>query len=60
MFRFVNRRQEEAVLAELVRTRGLLVLHGRRRLGKTRLVTRWLQSHPGLDEPLQEGWGVAA
>jgi len=55
MFRFVNRRQEEAVLDELVRTRGLLVLHGRRRLGKTRLVTRWLQSHPGLYTQAIEG-----
>jgi AAA+ ATPase superfamily predicted ATPase len=45
---FVNRESE---LGELDRSRqqgGLLVVYGRRRIGKTRLLTEWLRPHEGL------------
>jgi uncharacterized protein len=51
----VNRARELAVLDEAARSPGLLVLYGRRRLGKTRLITEWLDSHPGLYTQAIEG-----
>ncbi len=45
---FVNRRHELAELDAVVRTGGLLVLFGRRRVGKTRLLTQWLRARKGL------------
>lgn len=45
---FVNRERELAELDRAARRGGLLVLFGRRRVGKTRLLRRWLESRPGL------------
>ena len=45
---FVNRTQELRELDSAGRRGGLLVVFGRRRIGKTRLLTRWLASHRGL------------
>lgn len=51
MFRaeFVGRSRELEVLDNLWRSSRatLLILYGRRRVGKTRLLTHWLQQHPG-------------
>ncbi len=46
--RFVNRRRELAELESNARRGGLLVVYGRRRVGKTRLLTHWLRSREGL------------
>lgn len=48
--RFVNRKEELSRLDSLMRARegGLAVLHGRRRLGKTRLLVEWARKHGGL------------
>jgi AAA+ ATPase superfamily predicted ATPase len=45
---FINRTEELKQLDEHARAGGLLVIFGRRRVGKTRLLTRWLQRHGGL------------
>lgn len=45
---FVNRRAELRELDAVARRGGLLVVYGRRRVGKTRLLGRWLESHQGL------------
>lgn len=45
---FVNRQRELAELDAASRAGGLLVLFGRRRVGKTRLLRHWLQKHGGL------------
>jgi AAA+ ATPase superfamily predicted ATPase len=45
---FANRTAELAELDEHARNGGLLVLFGRRRVGKTGLLTRWLTQHGGL------------
>ncbi len=45
---FVNRTHELAQLDEHARAGGLLVVFGRRRVGKTRLLTQWLKRHQGL------------
>ncbi|MGH7819958.1 MAG: ATP-binding protein [Candidatus Binatia bacterium] len=47
---FVDRREEMARLERLMASRegGLAVLHGRRRLGKTRLLLEWSSRHAGL------------
>jgi len=47
---FVNRENELERLSGLVRSRrgGLAVVHGRRRIGKTRLLLEWCRRHDGL------------
>ena len=46
--RFVNRRHELTELDAHARAGGLLVVFGRRRVGKTRLLTHWLSKRQGL------------
>jgi AAA+ ATPase superfamily predicted ATPase len=47
---FLDRVEELARLEALIRRRGggLAVIYGRRRLGKTRLLTEWTRKHNGL------------
>lgn len=45
---FVNRASELAELDAAARKGGLLVMYGRRRVGKTRLIRQWLDTHDGL------------
>ena len=45
---FVNREQELRELDKAKQRGGIFVVYGRRRIGKTRLLTQWLQSHEGL------------
>lgn len=45
---FVNRAEELRLLDEHVAEGGLLVVFGRRRVGKTRLLTHWLRRRQGL------------
>ena len=45
---FVNREVELRELDKAKQRGGLLVVYGRRRIGKTRLLTEWLQAHEGL------------
>lgn len=45
---FVNRRQELTELDAAAAAGGLLVIFGRRRVGKTRLLAHWLGRHKGL------------
>ena len=45
---FVNRRQELKELDAAAAAGGLLVIFGRRRVGKTRLLAHWLGRHKGL------------
>lgn len=45
---FVNRTAELAELDRAARKGGLLVVYGRRRVGKSRLLRRWLDVHEGL------------
>jgi AAA+ ATPase superfamily predicted ATPase len=45
---FVNRDQELAELGAAAKAGGLLVVYGRRRVGKTRLLREWLHSRGGL------------
>jgi AAA+ ATPase superfamily predicted ATPase len=45
---FVNRKRELAELERHARDGGLLVAYGRRRVGKTRLLSHWLKRHRGL------------
>lgn len=45
---FVNRTEELRLLDEHADAGGLLVVYGRRRVGKTRLLTQWLQRRKGL------------
>lgn len=45
---FVNRQAELRELDAAAKRGGLLVVYGRRRIGKTRLVRQWLQVHEGL------------
>lgn len=44
---FTNRSQELEELDKASRTGGLVVLFGRRRVGKTRLLTKWLENRGG-------------
>lgn len=45
---FVNREAELRELDAASKAGGLLVVYGRRRVGKTRLLRQWLQAHGGL------------
>ncbi|MBW2369768.1 MAG: ATP-binding protein [Deltaproteobacteria bacterium] len=45
---FSNREQETKELDTSAAAGGLLVVFGRRRVGKTRLLTHWLKQHDGL------------
>ena len=45
---FVNRENELRELGAAAKRGGLLVVYGRRRVGKTRLLRHWLQTHAGL------------
>src|SRR5688572_21336566 len=45
---FVNREAELRELDAAARRGGLLVVYGRRRVGKTRLLREWLQNGPGF------------
>jgi uncharacterized protein len=45
---FVNRTAELRELSAAAKRGGLLVVYGRRRVGKTRLLRHWLQTHEGL------------
>jgi len=45
---FVNRENELRELGAAAKRGGLLVVYGRRRVGKTRLLRRWLQTRVGL------------
>lgn len=40
---FINRKNEINELDKLVKKKGLIVIYGRRRIGKTRLLTHWLK-----------------
>lgn len=46
--RFTNRTDELRELATMAQAGGLLVVFGRRRVGKTRLLTHWLKPQNGL------------
>jgi len=46
--KFVNRKPELHELDVAARRGGLLVVYGRRRIGKTRLLRHWLQARDGL------------
>ncbi len=52
---FVNRTRELADLDALSRKGGLVVVYGRRRVGKTRLVTKWLGQKGGFIVRLLKG-----
>jgi AAA+ ATPase superfamily predicted ATPase len=45
---FVNREPELRELEAATRKGGLLLVYGRRRIGKTRLLRHWLQTRDGL------------
>jgi pyruvate-ferredoxin/flavodoxin oxidoreductase len=45
---FVNREYEQRTLAVAEKRGGLLVVYGRRRVGKTRLLRHWLHARNGL------------
>ena len=45
---FTNRKQELKDLEVVAKSGGLLVIFGRRRVGKTRLLTHWLKPQNGL------------
>ena len=52
---FVNRDAELAELDAAARRGGLLVVFGRRRVGKTRLLRRWMDEHGGMFSQALEG-----
>ncbi len=52
---FINRAQEMEELNSLRSRGGLLVVYGRRRVGKTRLLTHWLRGHGGAYSQAIEG-----
>lgn len=52
---FINREREIAALEGLRPSGGLAVVYGRRRIGKTRLLTRWLEARGGLYAQAIEG-----
>ena len=45
---FVNRDIELRALETAAKRGGLLVVYGRRRVGKTRLLSQWLGTHGGM------------
>lgn len=45
---FVNREAELRELDRAAQRGGLLIVYGRRRVGKTRLLRHWLQAHEGF------------
>lgn len=45
---FTNREKELQELDAAAKRGGLLVVYGRRRVGKTRLLREWLNTHQGL------------
>lgn len=45
---FVNREKELALLEKHFHKRGLLIVYGRRRVGKTALIKRWTQKRGGM------------
>ncbi len=53
--KFVNRQQELDELTKLQKKGGLLAVYGRRRVGKTSLLTYWLKNHDGLYSQAVEG-----
>lgn len=55
MDQFINRSQELAILDALTRKSGLVVVYGRRRIGKTRLLTEWLKRVDGIYVQAIEG-----
>ena len=52
---FVNRAKEQAELSAAARKGGLLIVFGRRRVGKSRLLRQWLADHGGLYSQAIEG-----
>lgn len=52
---FVNRIKEQQELEASARKGGLLVVFGRRRVGKTRLLAHWLRSRGGMYSQALEG-----
>lgn len=57
MDQFLNRKRELALLDELKVKNGLVVIFGRRRIGKTRLLTEWLDGIRGIYIQAIEGTG---
>ena len=55
MFDFINRARELKELQAQRARGGLLVVYGRRRVGKTRLLTHWLRGHRGAYSQAIEG-----
>lgn len=45
---FVNRKKELTLLEKHFQNRGLLIVYGRRRVGKTELIRHWIQKKEGL------------
>jgi uncharacterized protein len=52
---FANRRLELRELERAARSGGLLVVYGRRRVGKTRLLRQWIEKRAGLYSQAIEG-----
>jgi hypothetical protein len=52
---FVNRAAEMAVLEAAAKRGGLLVVFGRRRVGKTRLLRQWMDARGGMFSQALEG-----
>ena len=52
---FVNRVSEQRELDVAMRKGGLLVIFGRRRVGKTRLLRHWLDKRGGMYSQAVEG-----
>jgi AAA+ ATPase superfamily predicted ATPase len=52
---FVNRIKEQAELASAARKGGLLVIFGRRRVGKSRLLRHWIAQNGGMYSQAIEG-----
>ncbi|MBI5243963.1 MAG: ATP-binding protein [Elusimicrobia bacterium] len=52
---FVNREKEFAALERVGSSGGLVILYGRRRIGKTRLLVQWLARRQGLYAQAIEG-----